>query len=100
MVIKSGRTGFTGWENLDDSMDPILDYINDSNVHFLQHEQDAKRDQPLTSVVDPRVDVCFYFIAPHRIKDVDVHFISQLSELVPVMPILAKVPAPLLPAVC
>jgi Septin len=40
---------------------------------------------------DPRVDVCLYFIAPHRLKAIDVEFIKKLADLVPVVPILAKV---------
>lgn len=28
---------------------------------------------------DPRVDVCVYFIAPHRLKQMDVEFMKRLS---------------------
>ena len=30
-------------------------------------------------VQDPRVDVCVYFIAPHRLKQIDVEFMKELS---------------------
>lgn len=42
-------------------------------------------------IADPRVDVCLYFISPHRIKSADVDFMTKLSKVVPVLPILAKV---------
>ena len=34
---------------------------------------------------DPRVDVCVYFIAPHRLKQVDVEFMKQLSAVGPAL---------------
>ena len=34
---------------------------------------------------DPRVDVALYFIAPHRLRPVDIDFITRLSEIVPVV---------------
>ena len=40
---------------------------------------------------DPRVDVCLYFVSPHRIKSIDVEFMAKLSAVVPVLPVLAKV---------
>ncbi|KAK9818355.1 hypothetical protein WJX72_011182 [[Myrmecia] bisecta] len=79
-----------GYENMEDNMDPILQYIKDSNQTCLEMEQDAKRAGPLAVVEDPRVDVCIYFIPPHRIKPIDVQFMRQLSEFVPVIPVLAK----------
>ena len=39
----------------------------------------------LSEEEDPRVDVALYFIAPHRLRPVDVDFITRLSELVPVV---------------
>jgi hypothetical protein len=40
---------------------------------------------------DPRVDVAVYFIAPHRLKQMDCEFMSELAKCVPVLPVLAKV---------
>ena len=31
------------------------------------------------------MDVALYFIAPHRLRPIDVEFITRLSELVPVV---------------
>lgn len=35
--------------------------------------------QMLLFLQDPRVDVCVYFIAPHRLKQMDVEFMKRLS---------------------
>ena len=42
---------------------------------------------------DLLIDVCFYFIAPHRFTPMDEDFIRQLSEEVAVSPICAKADA-------
>lgn len=53
--------------------------------------QDARRLGPMHTAPDPRVDVTLYFCNPHRIKEMDVAFMARVSEVVPVIPILAKV---------
>jgi len=55
--------------------------------------QDARRAGPLHKVEDPRVDVAVYFIAPHRLKQMDCQFMAELSKVIPVLPVLAKVRA-------
>ena len=71
-------------------MDPILQYIHTCNEKALAREQDAKRTAPLSSDDDPRVDVCIYFLSPHRIKPIDLKFMTELSALAPLVPVLAK----------
>jgi len=39
----------------------------------------------LSAEEDPRVDVALYFIAPHRLRPVDIDFMTRLSEIVPVV---------------
>jgi hypothetical protein len=41
-------------------------------------------------MADPRIHCMFYFIEPHRLKEIDVAFIKQLSHLVPIVPIISK----------
>ena len=72
------------------NMDPILKYINTCNEKALAREQDAKRTAPLAQDDDPRVDVCIYFLSPHRVKPIDLKFMTELSALAPVVPVLAK----------
>lgn len=40
-----------------------------------------------------RFHCCFYFIAPHRCKGVDVAFMQRLSRHIIVVPIIAKADA-------
>jgi septin 7 len=79
-----------GYDNLEVTLDPVLDYIKAQQYKALEHEQNAKRVHAMTKFEDPRVDVCVYFIAPHRLKPIDVEFIKKLCKEVPVIPVLAK----------
>ena len=71
-------------------MDPILQHIHACNEKALARDQDAKRTTPLAADDDPRVDICIYFLSPHRIKPIDLKFMTELSALVPLVPVLAK----------
>ena len=53
----------------------------------------------MTEFVDTRVDICLYFIAPHALLPVDIANIKRLGSMVPVVPIISKVP-PSLPTLC
>ena len=53
--------------------------------------QDARRAGPMHRFEDPRVDVAVYFVAPHRLKQMDCEFMTELAKCVPVLPVLAKV---------
>lgn len=48
---------------------------------FLLQEIDAQ---------DERIHCIFYFIPPHRMKDIDIEFIQQLSGLALIVPVVAK----------
>lgn len=79
-----------GYDSMEVNMDPILQYIHACNEKALARDQDAKRTTPLASDDDPRVDICIYFLSPHRIKPIDLKFMTELSALVPLVPVLAK----------
>ncbi|KAK9844319.1 hypothetical protein WJX74_000764 [Apatococcus lobatus] len=79
-----------GYENMEDNQKIILDYIEKCHRACLEHEQDTKRTAPISQTKDPRVDLCLYFISPHRMKPADIVLITELSEKIPVIPILAK----------
>ena len=46
----------------------------------------------MTSFADTRVDICLYFIAPHALLPTDIATIERLGSMVPIVPIIAKVP--------
>ncbi|EKX35011.1 hypothetical protein GUITHDRAFT_80175, partial [Guillardia theta CCMP2712] len=36
------------------------------------------------------VSACLYFIAPHRLKTIDIDFMREVSRLIPIIPVIAK----------
>lgn len=52
-----------------------------------------QRNNPAGKMEDSRVDVALFFIAPHRLRPIDVEFITDLAEYVPVV----SCPLPRLP---
>lgn len=69
----------------------IVHYVMRQTQEYMAKEQDPKRVVPLSSLPDPRVDVCLYFLSPHFLKPQDISLMTKLSELAPVVPIIAKV---------
>ena len=54
--------------------------------------QDGNRTQPMSEIMDARVDVCLWFLETPFAND--VWSMVQLSTCIPVIPILAKVRFP------
>lgn len=71
------------------SWEPIVKYIKDQHSGYLRKELTAMRDK---YIVDTRVHCCLYFIAPtgHSLKALDITVMKKLSEVVNVVPIIAK----------
>jgi len=73
-------------------MDGVKLIYNDLDIRQLNWRNiDA---QAMTTVqrnqLDTRIHCVFYFIAAHRLKPIDLEFISQITPLVPIVPIIAK----------
>lgn len=79
--------GYGDHINNEESFKPITDYIIDKNRKWYSL---VRRGQNAASL-DERVHLCFYFIAPHRLKHIDVEFLKRLQDRVPIVPIIAKV---------
>jgi len=73
--------------NNEDAWLPVLDYILVELQNYFEREQDLQRKG---EVVDTRVHACLYFLAPHRMKDVDVEFMKRLHRCVNLIPVIAK----------
>ena len=71
----------------------IPEYITAQNEHYLAWEQSPLRSAPMSAGDDHRVDACLFFLNPNHLKDAEVANMVQLSELVPVVPMIAKVRA-------
>jgi septin family protein len=69
---------------------PVLQYLQQQQKQYYLQESDPTKTEQLYAGKDPRVDACVYFISPHGITNTDVKYMSYLSELVPVIPVLAK----------
>ena len=71
----------------------VPDYITAQNERYLAWEQSPLRSVPMSAGDDHRVDACLFFLNPNHLKNAEVAHMVQLSELVPVVPMIAKVRA-------
>jgi hypothetical protein len=71
------------------SWDPIIKYIKDQHSAYLRKELTAMRDR---YIQDTRIHCCLYFINPtgHALRPIDVIVMKKLSEVVNVVPVIAK----------
>ncbi|KIK61848.1 hypothetical protein GYMLUDRAFT_224105 [Collybiopsis luxurians FD-317 M1] len=69
--------------------DPIIKYIKDQHSAYLRKELTAQRDR---YIQDTRIHCCLYFINPtgHSLRAIDVIVMKKLSEVVNVVPVIAK----------
>jgi septin family protein len=81
--------GYGDLVNNEGCWDPIIKYIKDQHSAYLRKELTAMRDR---FIHDTRIHCCVYFIAPggHSLKPIDVIVMKKLSEVVNVVPIIAK----------
>ena len=71
------------------SWDPIIKYIKDQHSAYLRKELTAMRDR---HIQDTRIHCALYFISPtgHSLRPIDVIVMKKLSEVVNVVPVIAK----------
>jgi septin family protein len=71
------------------SWDPIIKYIKDQHSAYLRKELTAMRDR---YIQDTRIHCCLYFVNPtgHSLRPIDVIVMKKLSEVVNVVPVIAK----------
>jgi len=69
--------------------DPIIKYIKDQHSAYLRKELTAMRDRYIT---DTRIHCCLFFINPtgHSLRPIDIIVMKKLSEVVNVVPVIAK----------
>ncbi|SCV68939.1 BQ2448_1959 [Microbotryum intermedium] len=81
--------GYGDLINNEGCWDPIIKYIKDQHSAYLRKELTAMRDK---YIVDTRIHCCLYFIAPtgHALKAIDITVMKKLSEVVNVVPVIAK----------
>ncbi|OWZ48411.1 hypothetical protein LQV05_003341 [Cryptococcus neoformans] len=69
--------------------DPIIKYIKDQHSAYLRKELTAMRDR---FIPDTRIHCCLFFINPtgHTLKPIDIVVLKKLTEVVNVVPVIAK----------
>nr|XP_020452683.1 neuronal-specific septin-3-like isoform X2 [Monopterus albus] len=81
--------GFGDQINNENCWQPIMKFINDQYETYLQEEINIDRKK---RIPDSRVHCCIYFIPPtgHCLRPLDVEFMSRLSKVVNIVPVIAK----------
>lgn len=81
--------GYGDQINNDRCWDPIIKYIKDQHSAYLRRELTATRDK---YIIDSRIHCCLFFIAPtgHQLKPLDIQVLRRLSDVVNVVPVIAK----------
>jgi septin 3/9/12 len=81
--------GYGDQVNNENCWDPIIKYIKDQHSAYLRKELTAMRDR---YIQDTRIHCCIYFINPtgHSLQPIDVIVMKKLSEVVNVVPVIAK----------
>lgn len=81
--------GYGDQVNNEACWDPIVKYIKDQHSAYLRKELTAMRDR---YIQDTRIHCCLYFINPtgHSLRAIDVIVMKKLSEVVNVVPVIAK----------
>ncbi|KAK4101108.1 cell division/GTP binding protein [Parathielavia hyrcaniae] len=81
--------GYGDLINNDRCWDPIVKYIKDQHSAFLRKELTAQRER---YIQDTRIHCCLFFIQPsgHTLKPIDIVVLKKLSDVVNVVPVIAK----------
>jgi len=81
--------GYGDQVNNDNCWDPIIKYIKDQHSAYLRKELTAMRDR---HIHDTRIHCALFFINPsgHSLRAIDIVVLKKLSEVVNVVPIIAK----------
>ncbi|KIO25077.1 hypothetical protein M407DRAFT_244215 [Tulasnella calospora MUT 4182] len=81
--------GYGDQINNEGCWDTIIKYIKDQHSAYLRKELTAMRDK---HIQDTRIHCCLFFINPtgHSLRSIDMIVMKKLSEVVNVVPIIAK----------
>jgi septin family protein len=81
--------GYGDQINNQSAIDDVRTFLVAAHMHWLQvngnHLTESERNQQ-----DVRIHLLFYFIAPHRMKQIDKEFLKQLSGLANIVPVVSK----------
>lgn len=75
------------YENSDAYVAEILALVRQQNIHQCSATQGILLEE---LEFKHMYDACIYFISPHQLKPRDLKFMSSISKVVPVIPVIAK----------
>lgn len=78
--------GFDIQQQIDDVVAHLQTRLDEHYQKEFDPDFVTRADEPS----DARVDVCLYFIPPHRLKELDLLYMKRLSEHVALIPVIAK----------
>ncbi|KAI8364136.1 Septin-domain-containing protein [Radiomyces spectabilis] len=81
--------GYGDQVNNENCWEHIIKYIKDQHSAYLRKELTAQRER---YIQDSRIHCCLFFITPsgHSLKPIDVVVLKKLSEVVNIVPVIAK----------
>eukprot|EP00192_Tetraselmis_astigmatica_P025058 CAMPEP_0117672562 /NCGR_PEP_ID=MMETSP0804-20121206/13973_1 /TAXON_ID=1074897 /ORGANISM="Tetraselmis astigmatica, Strain CCMP880" /LENGTH=377 /DNA_ID=CAMNT_0005481177 /DNA_START=61 /DNA_END=1194 /DNA_ORIENTATION=- len=76
--------------NIMNNIKKMKAFVNRCNEKWLKMEQDIKRGVDMSLMDDPRIDLCLFCISPHRVRNIDLYYMYELGQVVPIVPIVTK----------
>ncbi len=84
--------GYGDFINNQESVDKIKKNILERHTQWRSLDAQSMTEAEFLQA-DDRIHCVFYFISAHRMKEIDREFITQLSPIVPIVPIISKADA-------
>eukprot|EP00607_Mallomonas_marina_P002455 CAMPEP_0182429104 /NCGR_PEP_ID=MMETSP1167-20130531/25519_1 /TAXON_ID=2988 /ORGANISM="Mallomonas Sp, Strain CCMP3275" /LENGTH=459 /DNA_ID=CAMNT_0024612441 /DNA_START=221 /DNA_END=1600 /DNA_ORIENTATION=+ len=81
--------GYGDFVNNEDSIRQIFNDLQQRHENWLGIDAHKITNEERLRM-DNRIHCCFYFIQSHRFKNIDKEFISKISDIVPIVPIISK----------
>ena len=82
--------GYGDRVNIRHNIDAMVDFVVRQNEKWFNVETSKRRPADMTLIEDPRIDVCLFCLPPHRLRYVDVKFMHELGQVVPIIPMITK----------
>jgi len=91
----SGTMAIHLYDSNDCGLDNLVSLESVKDFLLARHRNWIKLDSQIMTegsrlLLDERIHLVLYFISPHRLKKLDKEFLLELSDLVPIVPVVAK----------
>lgn len=90
-IIMQDTYGYGDDSNVTNSISVVIEHIEEQHVKWRKYvTQQLMTGSEVDLLEDTRYDVCLYFISPHRFRGIDMEYLERLSEVVTILPVIAK----------